>query len=287
MSEILFVITHYMGASQFGFGDVILHTPLIAWAADVCGEPVDVGALAEVEWIIERCPAAGSFTEVRSAAEAVRTAAGRICIVSDCSTDEYPYHEVGLSYTSLIARRLGIPMDDSQPVRLLYETTARDRAEASKQLLSKRPREQHLANGLSHKVITANIRGRTRASNPGLRIDEHVELLLGLARDCGALVIVGDAVGVPLPMPLVSVETTLPVWAAMIEMSDLWVGECTGPYHLASALGTPTAMFSGSGMDNRAWAAHRYSDGRALVFEGVSGDRERLSAARRALSKMI
>ena len=271
MSRLFFVITHYTGAAQFGFGDVLLHTPLVGWAARVCGEPVDVGTIPEMEWIVERCRAAGSFTVVGSARDAWRAAAGRVCVMSDCSIDDYPYHEEGLSYTQLIARRMGIPDDGTLLPAPLYDTTPADRAEA-----------HALLDRLGHRggpLVTVNTRGRTRASAPGLTQAEYLQLLLALARGAGASVLIGDLAGGLVPAPLVSVSAPLPVWAALIEMSNLWVGECTGPYHLATALETPTAMFSASGMDNRAWTASRYSRAASWVFEGASGRPDRLASA--------
>lgn len=279
MSRVFVVITHYTGAAQFGFGDVLLHTPLIGWAAGVCGEPVDVGTIPEMEWIVERCPAAGSFMVVRSAREAWRAAAGRVCLISDCSIDDYPYHEAGLSYTQLMARRMGIPDDGTLLSNPLYDTTPADR-ETARALLA---RTGHRGEPL----ITANTSGRTRAATPGLTLAEYTHLLQALARSTGARVLIGDAAGGPAPAPLLSVSAPLPVWAALIEMSSLWVGECTGPYHLAAALYTPTAMFSAFGMDNRAWTAGRHSRTASWVFEGASGRPARLESAAARLAAAV
>lgn len=268
MSEFFFAITHYLGASQFGFGDVLMHTPLIGWAARMNGAPVAVGTIPEMEWIIERCPTAGSFEVVRSAADAWSLAAGRLCLLSDCSIDEYPYHEDGLSYTQLIAQRLGMDFDETHEQKILYETSAADQAGARALLdqlaLTGRP------------LVTANLRGRTRSATPGLTTAEYERLLITLARETGAAVLVGDTI---VRETLIPIQTTLPIWAALIEMSALWIGECTGPYHLAAAFGTPTAMFSDSRMDNRAWHAARYNDGENRVYVGLSGQSRQIDLA--------
>jgi hypothetical protein len=276
MRKLFFVITHYLGASQFGFGDVLMHTPLIDWAARMNGAPVAVGTIPEMEWIVERCPAAGSFEVVRSAADAARLAAGRLCLISDCSIDEYPYHEDGLSYTQLIAQRLGIDFDETREQNILYETTAADQASAREvldQLGLKGP-----------PIVTANLRGRTRSATPGLTTAEYERLLITLARETGAAVLVGDTI---VRDTLVPLQTTLAIWAALIEMSALWIGECTGPYHLAAAFGTPTAMFSDARMDNRAWHAARYNAGENRVYVALSGQSRQIDLAALELASSI
>ncbi|MBN1999305.1 hypothetical protein JW935_17230 [candidate division KSB1 bacterium] len=264
MNNVLFVLTHHTGMSQFGYGDALLHTPIFRWLRKVLGG-VDAGCLPEITWILERCSAVDTIIPVRSLAEARRLSEGRIILHSDFSVDEYPYDESGLSYTQIMAQRIGIPGTELVNEPLDYVPTTKDRVEMNAVLSS--------IGADRRAIITVNARGRTRKENPGLLPGEYVGLAERLSVETGAMVLFGDYDVGENAGNLVSVQVSLPVWSALIEHSMLWMGECTGPYHFACALKTPTAMFSAYGMENFAWLASEAGNIQHLLFEGLSGDR--------------
>ena len=279
MSDILLAVTHYLGPDLIRIGDMLLHTPLFGWLQQVTGSPLAVGSFQEFEWILRRCPAVGSFECLRSPEEARAAAGGRLLLLNDLSIDEYGYHQDGLSYTQIIARRLGLPIDAPELRVLLYQSIAADRRSAQELLQQLGYQRQGL--------ISANAQSRTRAKKPGMGLREYLQFCRKLAEMTGAMVLIGDVSMTPCPDGVHAVSVNLPVWAALIEQSDLWLGECTGPYHLACALQTPTAMFSAPGMDDEVWAASFFSKMEHKIYQGLSGDRKRQEAVLRELADLI
>ena len=279
MSDILLAITHYLRPDVIRIGDMMLHTPLCGWLQDVTGKSIAVGSFQEFEWILRRCPAVRSFECIRSPEEARAAARGRLLLLNDLSIDEYGYHQDGLTYTQIIARRLGIPIDAPELHVLLYQTAAPDRKSA-KDIL-------HQLGYQGQPLITVNVRSRTRAKKPGMHIREYLQFCRKLAEMTGALVLIGDMSTSSCSDGVYAVSVNLPVWAALIEQSELWLGECTGPYHLACALRTPTAMFSAPGLDDDVWAARSFSDMEHKIYQGLSENQFRQEAALRELAGIV
>jgi ADP-heptose:LPS heptosyltransferase len=135
--------------------------------------------------------------------------------------------------------------------------------------------------------VTINAQGRSRAHQPGLKPAEYVELARGLAKATGAVVLIGDLAYRRLGRQVQIASVSLPVWAALIERSAMWLGECTGPYHLAAALETPTVLFTAAGVDSRPWLASNYNRVSNRVFKDVSGKQARLTEVRKVLCSTL
>jgi hypothetical protein len=279
MNDILLVVTHYLGPDIIRIGDMMLHTPLFGWLQHVTGKPIAVGSFQEFEWILKRCPAVRSFECIRSPEEAWAAARGRLLLLNDLSIDEYGYHQDGLTYTQIIARRLGIPIDAPELQVLLYQTTTPDRKSA-KALL-------HQLGYQGQTLITVNVRSRTRVKKPGMYIREYLQFCQKLAEMTGAMVLIGDVSMTSCLDGVYAVSVSLPVWAALIEQSELWLGECTGPYHLACALRTPTAMFSALGMDDDVWAARSFNEMEHKIYQGLSENQAGQEVALRELADIV
>ena len=257
MNRILYVITSYLGPSTLRIGDSLLHTPVIRWLQQSLGFPIDVGGFQEFAWIFERCQSADCFEIIKSPAEAVLSAGDRILIMTDYPIDEYDYEQIP-SYTQLIAQRIGIPGNLVAREKIDYIPTETDRTDAAA-FLQTLNRSEKL-------IITVNTKGETRKNQPGLKPDEYIKLCSIQKKKTNAVVLIGDT-DMPLPENITRVNVTLPIWGALIEQSDLWIGECTGPYYLACALDKPTVMFCARNSFHSLWSADHYSDNINYIFE--------------------
>lgn len=261
MNRLLYVITSYLGPSVIGIGDSLLHTPIIRWFKHELGFALDIGGFQEFEWIFTRCPSVDTFETIQSPAEAAFCAGNRFLIMADHLVDEYEYYQTQ-SYTQLLARRLGIPGQQVSKEKIDYQPTETDRSSA-KQLLQDLKID-------GKPLITLNTTGKTRKNQPGLKPDQYLEICSRLGKEIDATILIGDSLRLAGANNMIPTTVDLPTWAALIEQSDLWIGECTGPYYLACALETPTMMFCARNPENPFWTADHYSDADHYIFEDVT-----------------
>jgi hypothetical protein len=259
---IFFSIAHQMGPQAFGIGDILLHTPIINWFRMKTGIPVDVGIYPQFEWIFRRNRDIGNIETIRSVRQAEKIAGNRLFVLSDHSVDEYGFYGDGLTYTNLLASRIGIPLENEELNKLVYEPLNED------EILARQIIDQL---GISNMpFIVANIFGKTRKHNPGLNMNEYLIFLEDLSEKFHLKVLVGDCL-FESTSNLFSIQVGLPEWMALIKQSTFWLGECTGPYHFAVALDKPTVMFS-SALNDGPWLAEKYSKRNHFVLNNQSGD---------------